>query len=696
MTSGKTPRARQSGPGASGTGATGDGVAVPARPDETSVERVDGTGESRHAVSSTPNSRRVTAAAAAAGAAASESTADPARSVPSARKESDVAVAAASAAAAAAVAAVSAAIAATAATRATDTDTARTAPAVRKKRVSAAAAAAGAAAAQPVLRVGADAAEIAPPPETKLERKPIAAAVAKKPEPKRPSAAQVLPEAEVLPAEEQLPAATSVADEKPAHSFPVFPPPSFPATRAGHVPSSFAEAVAAAATPPASTPADIGPVVADTLQPSRTGFVVGKHPELPKHAGLTRFEDLEVPTLPGMIRAVPVKPVPVRATPAHQATEPLFSNEGVVRESGANHQNLFRRLIAVILGVAAALAAAGTAFGHGLASHLRPGKPAAASEPAGLVGAAVVDLPAPGPTAAPSGAALKKVGGPSRAAGLAAPLLALRARLALGAGAVVAGATAAGTTVARSLRKIGGRDGALQPVTVEADSMPAERRRRRAPIFWLVFGGFFVMLYGSLVLTGWVLPSMASSSSDPFAGGSSTPAVAGVDPTATWAVTVTPGGTLSPTATTGKPTPSASPTSGPTVKPTPKPTPKPTAKPKPKPTPKPTPVDFVTFYAQGASDGANAANYTMVHGTSYTATGHLEVIIKSRGTSTCTLSANGLNSGTLTVSGASSQATGYAEWVPHAKNWAADQYPVTASCTLNGFTATATHTITIT
>jgi hypothetical protein len=615
MTSGKTPRARQSGPGAPGTGATGDGVAVPARPDETSVERVDGTGESRHAVLSTPNSRRVTAAAAAAGAAASESTADPARSVPSARKESDVAVAAASAAAAAAVAAVSAAIAATAATRATDTDTARTAPAVRKKRVSAAAAAAGAAAAQPVLRVGADAAEIAPPPETKLERKPIAAAVAKKPEPKRPSAAQVLPEAEVLPAEEQLPAATSVADEKPAHSFPVFPPPSFPATRAGHVPSSFAEAVAAAtpavvpaaplaeaplaaaavsvaptATPPTSAPADIGPVVADTLQPSRTGFVVGKHPELPKHAGLTRFEDLEVPTLPGMIRAVPVKPVPVKATPAHQATEPLFSNEGIVRESGAKHQNLFRRLIAVILGVVAALAAAGTAFGHGLASHLRPGKPAAASAPAGLGGAAVVDLPAPGPTAAPSGVALKKVGGPSKAAGLAAALLALRTRLALDAGAAVAGATAAGTTVARSLRKIDGRNGALQPVTVEADSMPAERRRRMAPIFWLVFAGFFVMLYGSLVLTGWVLPSMASSSSDPFAGGSSTPAVAGVDPTATGAVTVTRGGTLNPTATTGQPTASASPTAGPTVKPTPKPTRQADRQAEAvKPTPKPTP-----------------------------------------------------------------------------------------------------------
>ena len=644
MKSGKTPRDRQPGPAAeSGSNATSDGAAVSDQPGESSVEPAGSADESRHLNSSGDSHRRVTAAGTAAGAAASGSaTSKSARATSSARVESDAAVAAASAAAAAAVAAVSAAIAATAATRATDaaTTTARPAPAARKRQV----AAAGAAAPKP-------APGSAPKPELKLAAAEVAAVVAPTVEPKA------------------------------AHAFPVFAAPSFPATRAGHVPAAFSPAPAPV---PAPAPLAVAPAAAETLQPSCPGFVGGKHPDLPIHAGLTRFEDIEPPIQPGITPAGSSEVAPE----IHLVSEPLFSNEGIVRRSSANYRNIFQRVIAIVGAIVAALAAAGTALGHSVVAHLPTGRSAVTAAPENLGGASVVDLPPSGPKAGSSGVASGRLGGSSAAAGLTSALVALRAGLALTAGAV-AGA------VKSSVRRIGGRGPAAQLVPVEAGDYPTERRRRRVPVFWLFFAGFFVVLYCAAVLGGWVLPSMASSSSDPSAGGTATPVIAGGDPTATEAVTVTPGGTVNSTGTAANPTPSASPSAKPTVKPAPKPTAKPTAKPKPKPTPKPTPVDFVTFYAQGASDGTNTANYTMAKGTHYNVVGHLEVIIKSRGTSSCTLSANGATSGTLTVSGASSQTTGSAEWVPHAAQWAAGNYTVTASCTLNGFTATATTTITI-
>jgi hypothetical protein len=249
-------------------------------------------------------------------------------------------------------------------------------------------------------------------------------------------------------------------------------------------------AAAAAAAAAAAVPAPVAaagpaapaapPAAPKTLQPGRPGFVGGKHPELPVHPGITRFEDLEPPSQPGIAGAGSSEAVPG----FQQPTEPLFSNEGIVRESSANYRSLFQRVVGIPAAVIAALAAASTALGHGVGSHLPSGRSAATSAPANLDGASVVDVSPPAPEVAPSAGATDRVGGPAAAGGFASVLLALRAGVALAAGAVAVAAVAVAGAVARPFRRIGGRGSTAQLAPVEADDYPTERKRRKAPIFY--------------------------------------------------------------------------------------------------------------------------------------------------------------------------------------------------------------------
>ncbi len=466
-----------------------------------------------------------------------------------------------------------------------------------------AAAAAAAAAAAPVAHV--EAAEVAP----KLEPEPQAASIARKLEPK-PAAVAAAPKPERKL--EPKPAAVAAAAPKTAPAspvFPAFPAPVFPAVPAGAAATPVpAAAVAAPAIPVAPAPA-----APETLQPSHPGFAGGKHPELPSHPGLTRFEDLEPPSHPDGTLAGPSEAAPE----ARQPTAPLFSNEGIVRQSSASYRSLFQRVAGILVGVIAALAAAGVALAHSAGAHLPLGRSAAVAAPDDLGGASVVDLPTPAPEVAPSEAAPNGVGGSSAAGGLTSVPPALRAGLALAAVAVAAAAAAAARVVMWPVHKIGGRGATAQLAPAEADYYPTERKRRRAPVFWLLFAGFFVALYGYLLVGGMILPSMASSTGGPEAGATSTPGIAGGDPTATAIVhagasasattgasasattgasasgtkpgpTNPPAVTAPPGTPTGTPVPTMGPTPVPTPVPTAAPTVKPTANPTPVPTPKPT------------------------------------------------------------------------------------------------------------
>ena len=681
MSSGKTPRARQSGPaGEPGSGTAGDGAPVSEQPAEVSAEQSVSAAQSRHANSGAATPRRVTAAAAAAGAAASgAASTESSRASSATHVESDAAVAAASAAAAAAVAAVSAAIAATAATEsATAATHARPVPPARKKQVAAAAAAAGAeAAAAPIAHVeAADAAKLGP----------------NKPGPKQAVAAAAAAAAPIAPAAPAIAPAPVIA----AAPEPVFSP---------------APAVAAPAAP-------------KTLQPSRPGFVGGKHPELPVHPGITRFEDLEPPSRPGAAPAGSTDAVPGFQPPA----EPLFSNEGIVRESSARYRSNFQRVVGVLAAVVAALAGAGAALAHGVGSHLPT---AGAVAPESLDGASVVDVPRPAPEAAPAVGAPGGLGRPAPAGGFASLLLAL------GAGVALAAAAVAGI-VARPFHRTGGRGDTAQLIPVEADEYPIERKRRKAPIFYLAIVTFFIALYGYLLVGGMILPSMASSTGGPHAGATSTQGIAGGDPTATAILpagasasakpTVTkPGSTKAPvitgtpvatpnptTAPTAKPTtaPTANPTTSPTAKPTPTKaptpvpthTPAPTAPPAPTPTPVPTPTAVPPIFVSFEPDGSKS----VIGGVTRTATStevagtRSFVFIDTLDGATCTISTTGYPN-YLTGTAPTEDSTpsiifvwGRSGSSPNYTYWAVGTYTLTVTCTLGSEHASATKSVTVT
>jgi len=281
-------------------------------------------------------------------------------------------------------------------------------------------------------------------------------------------------------------------------------------------------AVAAAeitAPPPPAAAADIAASIATAeIAPNSLTAKAAAAPE-------PAAPETMAPSVHGILRARPVDPShspaitragSSEAAPEYEQTiEPLFSNEGIVRHSGENYKNVFQRIFGVFAGVVAALIGAGTALGHTVASHL----PARASAANAL-----------GSTAAP-----------------------------------------VGPVVLWPINKITRRGSAAQlvPVAVEYDS--TVRRRRRAPILWVLFVGFFVALYGYGMISGLILPAVAEGPSP-----SPTSGIAIVDPTvpATQIALLTSTPSAAPSATPNTTKPGAAtaaatpkPTTGPTVKP---------------------------------------------------------------------------------------------------------------------------------
>jgi hypothetical protein len=120
----------------------------------------------------------------------------------------------------------------------------------------------------------------------------------------------------------------------------------------------------------------------------------------------TAVPETLLPSFPGIIRAGSSDDVPE----FHPPLEPLFSNEGIVRRSEANHQGIVPRVAGVFAGVAATMATAGAALGQGIGSHLSAERPATASKPEDFGGASVVDVPTPGSETTTAGSNLGRAG----------------------------------------------------------------------------------------------------------------------------------------------------------------------------------------------------------------------------------------------------------------------------------------------
>ncbi|MGD0019272.1 MAG: hypothetical protein ABSD62_08450 [Candidatus Limnocylindrales bacterium] len=378
----------------------------------------------------------------------------------------------------------------------------------------------------------------------------------------------------------------------------------------------------------------------------------------------------------------------------HPPVEPLFSNEGIVRQSVANHRSIFQRIAAVPAGVAAALAAAGTALGHTVGSRLPAGKSAAGSPPEGLGGASVVDAPTPGPEAAPSGGVLASADSAVASAA-----------------AVVAGA------VLWPINKISGRGAAARLASVEVEYSGNERRRRRAPIFWALFIGFYGILAGYVVVGGLILPAVAEAPSPSPKGGigvvdltvhatqttlpsattSAMPNATTPTPTTTTPAVVATASATASAAPSAAPTTTPKPTASPTVKPTPTPTPTPTPSPTPTPTPTPTPRPLsVSLASEGSTFFYNGITYAVAYSAAHTE--YLNVRINTVGGAQCTLSTAGsTNSPWRATASADNWDLDYVAF--HLRiggSWTAGTWTLTAQCTLNGVTRTDTHSIIIT
>jgi hypothetical protein len=308
----------------------------------------------------------------------------------------------------------------------------------------------------------------------------------------------------------------------------------------------------------------------------------------------------------------PASANPPAAGPAHHGhwgrhattaeAEPLFSNEGMIR--GAEQSAWTVRVRATAAGVAAALLAAGTAFGHTAGPRLESAGSRLVQAANGLRtrGLRTEGMDATATPESESDPATAPAGGPLQSA-------AARVGILLSGVAQPVGRVAEAPFSAVG-RLFSGGDG--PPVY---DEYGNEHRRRRMAPGWLLFIGFYALLFGAI---GWNMLFSGPASAD---GGRPTPShgpAATASPSGGIAVVpgVIPGASSSPSAPastlpaiatpsptpTPEPTATPTPTPTPTPKPTPKPvrkaTPKPTAKPTPAPTPVPTPAMFVTFALQ--------------------------------------------------------------------------------------------------
>jgi hypothetical protein len=259
--------------------------------------------------------------------------------------------------------------------------------------------------------------------------------------------------------------------------------------------------------------------------------------------------------------------------PYRPVVEPLFSNEGIVRWS-MTHRKSWRDRVGQSL---AGFVAAGTAFGH------NPGTGLAAAR--ARAGTSV-------------GRFTNRFMATRAFVWIATVVLAIRTGLGWAGVAVAAVAHPVGAVVGRIVSPpasaIGGWLAGGKPGEPEFDEFGNERKNRRFSPFWLVFGGFYLVLALVVGLNVFFVggPAALANSSNPMAVATREPT-----PLPTLAPAATP--TATPSATpVPTPQPTAEPTLMPTAEPTPAPTPaltpapivKPVARATPQPPPAPTPV----------------------------------------------------------------------------------------------------------
>jgi hypothetical protein len=321
---------------------------------------------------------------------------------------------------------------------------------------------------------------------------------------------------------------------------------------------------------------------------------------------------------------------------ATQASAPVFSNEGKIRQAEVRPR---RRTLAPVAGVLGALSVGAIALGHGLGSLLPGAKKATTHS-----GLSPLEAGSPGFNRGGT----PRVNGGRRRRTMGAMLLAcLLGVVALGVGPA-----------------------AILPLTA-SNAAPSGSPATRSNV---ALGSASTQPVGSSA------PSPTAALSGVVVGDNS------LTPDA-----MTPSTTMLGTTATPRPTPK--PTAVPTLPPTPSPTPGPTATPAPttaltpSPTPAPTTtpaVNFVRFEPTGT--------YSVLRGTNFT------FIIDGLGGARCTLSSVPHRTGApvpQTVPGIAPQVNKItlSTW---GMNWPVGAYTVTATCTLPGYTtATATQAVSV-
>ena len=322
-----------------------------------------------------------------------------------------------------------------------------------------------------------------------------------------------------------------------------------------------------------------------------------------------------------------------------------------------------RKALALVAALVAMLAAAGIAFGHRIA-----------------------------PTASSLGAAIK-----SGAAKLhqRAPLTGL--------------ARVATAPIHPAIRWLSGVKAA--PVY---DEYGTERRRRPAP-GWLLFIGFYLLIFGAiganmflgvtsadgahptpsaLAVVDTATPTASDPAVSPTAAGTDAPSI---DPNMGPAMVTSPPPLDTPTpVVTDAPTPTPPPTHAPTKKPAAKPTVRRTAAPTPvPPTPAPTPtpvLNFASFAGAGTQVSSGGSTYTATY-TATSGTGGLTLILSGVGGASCdfSVSPGAWTKKALVIPGAAPSTNQIVIAPPLGKSWAVGTYGITATCTLSGYSTSTAH-----